>query len=196
MTDSLEGQNFKDFLSKLSSGEQHAWNTLNFVLKRSISHWLTYKFRGSVVTKDDLIQEVVQDTMATLFEKVTNAKELQLQFDSFKSLRAYAMGIAKHKSLDYVRRTNRMSTVSEMPEVTDREVFESTNPEEVFANTELLEKLLCEINDVEKTILLRFSQGHKMYNIAEELDLSPENCRIIKHRALKKLEIHVKKLIS
>lgn len=191
---------FDLLMEKLSQKDEEAWAALHFVLERAIKHWLMYKYKAARVIGEEMIDEIFQDTMATLFEVVTKEKKNEVYFQEFKNLKSYAIGIAKYKANETIRKTNRYKTYS----TTDSEeaiVFEmntgdSTNFVDEMANKELVNKLLGTLEPLEKNILVQFSQGEKLKKIAASLDITPENCRIIKFRTLKKLEFELDRLNS
>ncbi len=197
MKKDLPVNDFSHFMLGLIQGKDEYWKKLDFVLQRAILHWLTYKFKGSAVIEDQVSEEIYQQTLVNLYEKITNAKKLGLVFENYKGLRSYAIGIAKHKAMDYLRQKNRLRSINENTNNQDNQLNinqESANTN--FENRNIIRKLFTEIDETEKSILTMFSQGYRMNDIAKSLNLTPENCRVIKYRTLKKLNKRVEDLLK
>lgn len=200
MSELASEQNFTNFMTKLSRKDNASWKALYNVLEDAIKHWLRFKYKAATNIDSGLIDEIYQDAMAALFEVITNEKSNDVYFQEYKNLKSYAIGIAKFKANEAIRKSLKFKAADNSEQEIDAfdtgNNFDTKDFTDEYADKELVKKLLNTLDPLEKEILTRFSRGEKLISIAKKVDISQQNCRIIKFRALKKLSSDFKVLIS
>ena len=191
MDASLPEHNFEQFLKELSEKSDEAWARLHFVLERAIKYWLLKYYGNSNYFDEQALEEIYQEAFSKLFEIITGEIESATTFESFTGLKSYAIGIAKNMANQHLRKSKK-NTRTEF--LTDHESYyhtvsdndRYTHPDHID-DQDLTQKILDTLDYRERVILSRYSEGDKLVDIAEYLNISSEHCRIIKHRTMQKI---------
>lgn len=102
------------------------------------------------------------------------------------SIATWLFTVARTVLADHWRRYYRGGATVELDELRLAEVPEQTAPTEpAEANVVLLERVLGGLSERYRRVLeLRFLHGYTIQETAHELDISPDNVKVIQHRAL------------
>lgn len=102
---------------------------------------------------------------------------------------AYAVTVAKHRAIDYLRQQGRESVVANeelTPVIEARQLREAPSSDvDVLA---LLQSLVDEVPGRAGEVLRLSLHGHTSQEIAELLDVSPATVRVLLHRARQQLK--------
>jgi RNA polymerase sigma factor (sigma-70 family) len=182
-----EKQDFQGFVQKLKSKDDRAWESLRFVLKRLVVYWLVQKG----MTKYEA-QWLYDESLTTFFQHIHKC-----EFADFKKLKSYFLAIVdrKYKEANRKKHNPRFVSIDDSPmvrcpiQVWNEEIAESVEKKL------LVETLLTHLKKNEQIILFKyFYEAQRLNEIAKEIGTTEENCRILKYRALKKLELLIEKL--
>ncbi len=165
-------ENFSGFVIQLRKNDREAWKALDFVLQRVLKNWLRRKVGNNI-----LIEEIYQISL-TKFLVLLETSE----FENFHKLKSFIFSIAEKTMKEVLRNNTREERLHEDKEDV-KNIYAFIEEKDVAA---LIENHL---NSQEKKILVEyFHHGNPLKNIAAQLNITEENCRVIKHRALKKLK--------
>ncbi len=171
---------FNRFINELNSDDEKAWENLNFVLKRIVIYWLSEKVNNS---QD--IEYIYNETFLTFYKLFKKCK-----FESFVKLKSFILSIADKKLKESFRKQkleNRFVDIDESNIQYSQQNYPDIEQKLEIKN--LVDLLLSSLSKVERKILYGyFHRGEKLKEIAENIEVSEENCRLLKHRALKKLQ--------
>lgn len=197
---SVPEQKFEQFLKRLEQRDNEAWSSLYFVLERAITYWLLKNYGNSQFFDDNDLDEIFQEAFSKLFEIITGEVETPTEFKTFKGLKSYATGIAKNMVNQNLRKRKRSSAVelgvddsSYFLTISDRS--RQSQPDQI-EDQDLIDHILYDLDQREQAILSMYSEGEKLVDIARQLDISAEHCRIIKHRVMQKITLKIKELDS
>lgn len=128
-------------------------------------------------------KELAEDLMADTFMRAIKSLET---FD-FKQPRAWLYTIARNLLLDHWKKKSTVNLDEELeiadPSASVEQIVEKSINAEKLKNA--INKLLVKEKDI---ITLRFLQNLSAKEVAKIVGTSPENVRIIQHRALKKMK--------
>lgn len=169
---------FMQFNQLLISGDNNAWMFVNQKLKIYTAKWF-YNRKSLLETEPD---DLFSSSIALLFEKISSK---EMQFNDSGGLKSYFFCIVENKAMESNRKLSAYASLQkDIPE----EQFASYSQDE---NEELILKIqhkINELSELEQHILIHYFWNEKKLNeIAEELRISFENCRVIKHRAIQKI---------
>ncbi len=168
---------FENFNTLLIEKNNLAWKCVEEQLKVYAFKWHSSRNYG----KDSDCHDLHWSAIHILFEKLSFKK---LYFRSSFELKSYYFRILENKMKEHLRekkKENRMSR--EIPEL-----FYDTDDSKEDDLICFVKKEINKLAENEKYIIQEyFIYEKKLTEIAEELNISAENCRVIKHRALKKL---------
>ncbi|NJO89868.1 MAG: sigma-70 family RNA polymerase sigma factor [Chloroflexia bacterium] len=181
---SLELSNpaFQNFINLIKCKNEQCWLIFDKILKKRIESWLVKKG----VFNKDLIDTVYQDAQ-TLF--VLKLKSGNLFFENSRALKSYLFKIINLKLYEQYRERKETEPADKLG--LDEEYADHFETYLSAIERKEIEKhlLLRKLNFKEKTILVEFFFYEKrMKDIAKKLNISEVNCRLIKHRALARLE--------
>jgi RNA polymerase sigma factor (sigma-70 family) len=179
----MEKAQFKQFMQRLLDNDRESWNTCRFVLKRGIGHFLAAKTNSA-----EEMDLVFQDVMITLHQLLPNC-----HFKEFGKLKSFVIAIADRKFKELRRNRNNALKFVSLDTLQQTPYIKLINRDEQRVdNQHLLEQIANHLDERERHILFAFyCHGEKLGDIAIRLNISVENCRVIKHRALKKLTLLV-----
>lgn len=180
---------FHLYIKLLEKNHSMAWKYLSKILYKRSWQWITQHTYSLRINGEDVFGEAIK----RFYEKF---QEHNLEFENSYKLKSYFF-----KVMDFIiKEENRKSfSVSiegsfEKDQI-DYEGYQNNKISE-YDDQEymILKKGIKILNETEKSILHGlFYEEKKLKEIAEELSISEENCRIIKFRALKKLRDLVNK---
>jgi RNA polymerase sigma factor (sigma-70 family) len=178
---------FKNFYNLLQERDKQTWLKFDQVLKNRVCFWLFKKG----ITKNDVIESLYQEAQSIFVQNMANGK---LVFEDSRFLKSYIFKIINLKLFDYYREAKNNQSIEPIEKV----MGYSDNYNQCILDldkTTIKEKLLGNLNKLETKILTDvFFNDEKLKDIAKKLDISEANCRVIKHRALAKLEKPAKQL--
>jgi RNA polymerase sigma-70 factor (ECF subfamily) len=116
------------------------------------------------------------------------------QLDSSRaeaSVAQWLYTVARTVLADHWRRYYRSGAVLPLDEARAGDIPDEGAPAETSGSAELLEKVLSLLPDRYRQVLeLRFLRGYSIQETAQELGVTPENAKVLQHRALAKA-VHV-----
>jgi len=147
-----------------------------------------YRFLYFKVSTEDVAQDLVNDTFIRIFNYLKNGQEID-------NLRALLYKTARNLTIDFYRSRGR----GEMP--IDEFIEETVSTEQdIEKHVDIKIELENIAESVKKlpepykeVILLRFIDGLSFEEISQAIDKSPENCRMIAHRGLRKIKLMLQK---
>ena len=174
---------FNEYLLLLDKKHQKAWKLLSKVLRKRSWKWITQHAFNQNINAEDVFNEGIK----RFYEKF---QDKNLEFENSYKLKSYFFKLIDFITKEENRKSKHISIEDTNEQNTpiweDYETLDISeyNDEEYF----ILKKGIEFLNETEKRILHGiFYEEKKLKKIAEELDISEENCRITKFRALKKL---------
>ncbi len=171
-------EGFKKFNDLLISGNNDAWKSINDKLKIYFAKW----FYNRQLYLEGEPEDLFSSAIAVLFEKVSSK---ELQFTDSCGLKSYFFRILENKAME----TNRKQAAffkfqNELPDESYVSSMQD-DKDELFLT---IQNRIRELSEIEQHILIHYFWNEKKLNeIAEELRISFENCRVIKHRAIQKI---------
>lgn len=178
MTKPLENDNILTI--KASQGDSNSFGLLFDKYSKKIYRFIYYKVS---------IKEVAEDLTSQCFLKIWEQISIGTKIHHFQ---AFCYKIARNLIIDYYRSREK----EELPliyqiEHKEAEKFQFSPDENL--DQEQLEKILLNIkSDIREIVVLRFIDELSIKEIAEIVDKSPSNVRVIIHRALKELNKYIK----
>ncbi len=168
---------FEDFNNLLIEKNNLAWKQVEEQLKIYAFKW--HSNRNMV--KDLDCHDLHWSAIHILFEKLCFKR---LRFKNSFELKSYYFRILENKMKEQLREKKKENRISrEIPELF-YEIGDSKEDDLIC----FVKKEINKLAENEKYIIQEyFIYEKKLMEIAEELNISAENCRVIKHRALKKL---------
>ncbi len=197
---SVPEQKFEQFLERLKQRDDEAWSSLYFVLERAITHWLLKYYGNSQFFDEKDLEEICQEAFSKLFEIITAEVDTPAEFETFRGLKSYAIGIAKNMVNQNLRKRKRSNALelgvndnNYYLTISDRS--RQSQPDHI-EDQDLIEHVLHDLDQRERAILTMYSEGDKLVDIARQLDITAEHCRIIKHRLMQKITFKIKEFES
>lgn len=139
----------------------------------------TYRFVYSRVGSKEWTEDIVSETFITLLQSLPRYRPEA----SFKS---FVFSIAMNKMRQFWQEKIR-KPVTQLPEDIIFHEPEPLDEEKEERLAQLLEAILAQLSEQQRRVLTeRFFHEHTVNETADILGLSPENVRVIQHRALKK----------
>jgi RNA polymerase sigma-70 factor (ECF subfamily) len=152
--------------------------TLRFILRRDFHD-------------PDLVDDVLQDTFIALIQNLRQGK-----LENPAALSAYARTIARNKANEFLRKESRSTATN--PQVMDAmsSVDDLLGKLEQDDLAELARKAIDSLPQARDRQLLRMFYYYDMDKrvLCEQFEISPANFDRVKHRALQRLQILVKKM--
>ncbi|MBN1790393.1 MAG: sigma-70 family RNA polymerase sigma factor [Bacteroidales bacterium] len=176
LTEMLD-KGFAEFNQWLIQCDNRAWSMVSETLKKYSIIWAST--RNPQLIND--MNELHFATLNTLFEKTST---LKLAFDNSAGLKSYYFRILENKTKEFHRQKIKHSNVVyDIPgDIVEDHTFQ---PNDL---SDIVHKKIRSLEEKERYILFAyFMYGKKLNEIAAELNISPEHCRVIKYRALKQL---------
>lgn len=177
VAEGLMREGFSCFNRLLIDGCNSAWKRVATMLRMYTTVWLnnrgvSFEYSGNVLHHQALI---------TLYEKIS---QKELIFADSCELKSYYFRILENKSREEHRKVEKSRRFTDIiPERYDEDMF-SEPDERIACVKEQIERL----DGMEKHVLSAyFVHEKKLTEIAGELQITAENCRVIKHRAMKRL---------
>ncbi len=168
---------FEEFNTLLINKNNLSWKLAEEQLKVYALKW--YKTRN--ISTDLDIHDLHWSAMHVLFEKLFQKK---LSFRNSYELKSYYFRILENKMKEQFRKNKKEQLMShKIPELS-YETQDSGKDERL----EVVKQEIKKLADNEQFIIREyFFCERKLTDIAKKLNISPENCRVIKHRAMKRL---------
>lgn len=191
-TEAEINSNFEVFLECLRQQNPIEWGILDKVLRKHAIPWLYKKLSQSTSynhpMKQQLAQEIYANSLQTYIRLVPTGT-----FESINNLTSLMYSIADKKLKETYRQIQKNGRVV----YTDNNEWMSSFEDPKWQNdiqqskqNELIEKMkvqLEQLSEKDREILLRFSSGEKLKDIAESMDVPQATCRKQKERALLRL---------
>lgn len=174
----MQKESFKQFVQKLKAKDQASWNSCRFVLKRSIGHFLAARTHGP-----EEFDSIFQEVMVSVYQLLPDC-----HFENYSKFKSFVLAIAdrKQKELQRRKRAERRLVSLEQALCADST---GKSEQQRLEDRHLLDDILHNLNERERRILIDFyCHNEKLTDIAVELQISAEHCRVLKHRALKKID--------
>lgn len=129
----------------------------------------------AILADTDEAADAVQDVMETLWRN-------RNQLDNVESPESYCTSAIRHKAIDLLRRRNNANLpIEQIQELPQDEPFDTDD-------CELLEKIIATLPEQQQAALrLSIFESAPAAEIAEMLDVSPDNARQLLSRARKKV---------
>ena len=166
----------EDFLEKLKSGDEAAFERFYRKYKKPL-----YSFIYRRVRKKEVTEEILNKAFFAFFEALRD-------FQGKSSLKTYLYSIAKHKIIDYYRKKKlKQVFLSRLPEpvISGLKVF----LDDEIVREELREKIKRAFellpNDYKKILRLKYIEGLKVGEIAEHFKLKFKATESLLFRARK-----------
>jgi RNA polymerase sigma factor (sigma-70 family) len=179
---SVNSENFADFISRLKANDEYSWKDLDFVLKRILSKRMLIKGIDF-----ESIDRIYQDTFSTFYQKFHTCS-----FENFIKLKSYVLAILENKIKEENRSKIKNQKLLAIDNINPLFLSSALYYEQrtMFSETNAaVRKLLDSLDNRERTIIYNlYYKGENIKNISKRLGISSENCRVIKHRAIKKLK--------
>lgn len=180
---------FHEYLTLLKKKHQKAWEVFLRILRIRCFRWLSQQKSVTDDHKEDLFGEGIK----RFYEKF---KSNNLKFENSYKLKSYFF-----KIVDLITKEDHRKNRSFHIDDTIINALDAKNSGELkefpgFEDEDFskLKKAMASLSKIERIILHRFYfEGKHLKDIARELGLTEENCRVMKHRALKKLKRFIKK---
>ncbi len=172
-------EQFLVFLTQLANDNNAAWTNLQFVLKRVVTYWLTDR---GLDTQN--IREVYNEAFSHLYENFEH-----FNFMTFCKLKSCFLAIVENKLHEANRRKKYGTKFTGIEDTSQSPILIwSEDIDERLEDQLYVKYLLKTLDEREQHIVYHyFYYGKKLKDIAGELGTTEEHCRILKHRALKKL---------
>ncbi len=177
----IQPEIFSDFVSKLKRNDNKSWKVLSDVIKRPLLNWI---FKNGIYDQVE-VQIIFSDSLSTFAINIHN-----YTFENYENLRNCILTIALNK----IREHRRASKKTELIDFNDLEKNTSLQYLKTSYNfsdeniQRIIKLLLTSCNEKEKQILIGYYYEEKrLIEIAEQLNITEENCRIIKYRVLNML---------
>ena len=172
---------FQNYFDLLSDNDKKAWLIFDELLKKRIKFWLIKKG----FTYIELHEQLYQDAQIVFLNKL---QKKELDFKDSRLLKSYIFKTINLKLFEYQRKNKEQFSVNAI----DIEQDYSDNYNQVIPDLDkemFIPNLFKDLNEQEKNILFEvFFIEEKLKDIAKKLDIKEVYCRVIKHRALAKLE--------
>ena len=174
----IMAEGFKEFNHLLIDGDNSSWKLVDEKLKRFSAKW--FYERKSLLKGNE--KDVYNASVAILYEKISST---QKYFNNSYGLKSYFFCILENKALENNRKKPEfIQQDQDMPEI----IQEWHPPEEPEERIIKIRNNISRLSEIEQYIIVHhFWNEKKLNEIAEELQISFENCRVIKHRAIKKI---------
>lgn len=135
-----------------------------------------YAYFYAKTSNKDLAEDMTQELFLHLYQKLSGYRKTDVPF------RAWFFRVARNLYIDRMRREKE----SRVP--LEDLTLKSTDSADAREDAIFLEEALRNLDELDRDIIeLYFFHGLKNEEIAHALDMNPENVRVRKHRALKKL---------
>jgi RNA polymerase sigma factor (sigma-70 family) len=169
---------FKEFNRRLVQGDNKTWKLFDRRMRQYV--WIWSKNKGVSLSSED-INTCYFSALSTLYEKLSLKK---MTFVNSHDLKSYFFRIFENKTLENYRVNRRyLMTTNNLPEL----IYEDTGNDNDEILT-LLKKNIRKLAYNEQYILMAyFLYEKKLTEIATELGITAENCRVIKHRTINRL---------
>jgi RNA polymerase sigma-70 factor (ECF subfamily) len=131
-------------------------------------------FVRTIIRQEDAVEDVTQTVFIKMFRRLDRLRDPAV-FES------WLFTLARNTSLDFIRRRNcRPTTVA-----IDDEINQIADPSNASATTEILaalDRALCRLNPVDRTLVTQFVAGETYGDIATRAGLSLATVKVRLHR--------------
>lgn len=172
MSNALErDEHWGKLMAKVQQGDQQAYRTLLEELQGVIRSFVGKRIRNNSAV-DDLTQEILM--------AIHKAKHT---FDTSKNFSSWMFAIARYRLIDYIRYKKRHPE----QEVASTVLPEKLNQIDTSAGTESLKLLKAALQKLPKkqrmVVTLLKLEGYPVRIVAQMLNLSESNVKVLSHRA-------------
>jgi RNA polymerase sigma-70 factor, ECF subfamily len=178
----LTKEEFSLFIELLKSDNARAWNELVAIFKIRCALWMAER-----VDDQEYISHIFNDAIMVFHNDLFSGKKLHFA-DSY-ALKSYLFRILENKIKEY-RRAKKKSRL-ELYERENIETYFYLDENEDSVNNDqlnLIEHIIERLDGEEQEILRKYYfSGQKLKDIAKVLNITEENVRIKKHRAVKRI---------
>lgn len=174
---------FQLFLKFLKNGSNKAWTIARKILYVRTYGWM--KKRG--INNDYQIKVLFSESMERFYEAYTKK---DLTFGNASGLKSYFFRIAELRMLEYHRENKKHSFLDLEDSPTKNLAFEDDiiSDIEKEEDSKKVRNAIRKLSETEQSIIIgHYYEKNSLRDIAQELNKSEENIRVIKHRTLKKL---------
>lgn len=135
-----------------------------------------YRFSLSIVKKNDIAEDVVQEVLIKIWDKRTDWAE-------WKNMKAMTYTITRNLSLDKLKnKNNQLKTIVEGYDTEDKAVGPA---QKVISNdvSSWIQEAIDKLNDIQRTVVqLRDMEGYTYKEIADITDLTLAQVKVNLHR--------------
>jgi RNA polymerase sigma factor (sigma-70 family) len=171
---------FQHFMRLIISKDEKAWNLLCNGIKIRIYRFLRMEGYSQV----NNFEEILQESLIVFTEKLELGN---LEFVNSNKLKSFIIRIAQLKLYEKFRVSKKQKDLLRIDEV-NYNLPELGSCQEVFENGEYVAYLFKKLEKKEQLIIYYFFFEQKqLKEIAEKINISEENCRVIKYRTIRKL---------
>ncbi len=176
----LLDEGFLYFMNLISTKNKKAWNIFCDGIKIKIYRFLRMEGYSQI----NNFEEIFQETLIVFTEKLALGN---LEFLNSYKLKSFMLRIAQLKLYEIFRISKKQKDLLWIDEM-NYNLPESGSYQEVFENKEYAAYLFKKLEKKEQLIIYYYFFEQKQFKeIAKQLNISEENCRIIKYRAIRKL---------
>jgi len=170
----------KILLHQVKNGNEHAFAHFYNTYKKDIYRFIYFK-----VSDEEKAQDLTDEAFLKIFNCLQDGEEIN-------NFRAFLYKIARNLTIDFYRTRHDRVSLEDVPEVvSDIDISEKVGLELDFQNiTRVVKKLPDNYKEI---ITLKFINELSFDEISKITGKSPENCRMLTHRGLKKLRVLLKK---
>lgn len=171
---------FQHFMRLIISKDEKAWNLLCNGIKNRIYRFL----RTEGYSQVNNFEEILQESLIVFTEKLALGN---LEFVNSNKLKSFIIRIAQLKLYEKFRVSKKQKDSLQIDEA-NYNLPELGSCQEVFENGEYVAYLFKKLEKKEQLIIYYyFFEQKQLKEIAEKINISEENCRVIKYRTIRKL---------
>ncbi len=176
---------FRQFMKLLINKDEKAWNLFSKNIKNNIYRFLKMENRLQITD----LEEILQESLIVFAEKLTLGN---LEFENSKKLKSFIIRIAQLKLYEKFRITKKQQDLLRIEDM-NYNLPEIGSCQEISEDREYAAYLFKKLEKKEQLIIYYyFFEQKQLKEIAKKINVSEENCRILKYRALRKLRRIVK----
>jgi RNA polymerase sigma factor (sigma-70 family) len=167
---------FADFVFNLKQKDEKSWKIFTQVIKRPLTNWI---IKNGILDTEQ-IKTIAADSISTLLLNID-----KYDFETYEKLRNCILTIALNKIREFFRTEKKVEFVN-LSQIEQNSIYLTVNhniPKENIQAIVLYLMKFC--NNVEKDILImHYYNALSLKEIAKNLNISEENCRVTKFRIL------------
>ncbi len=179
---------FEEFMSGLRQKQSLEWRWLVRHFRQVVVPWIRKKDGNlpldSIVSVDDFVEEVFAKSMVRYYELFQEGT-----FHSLGDLRGLIFRIAEYKLKEGYHSVKRDKRIFFSDENGNEKLHDDASKN--LEQRELVKALENEMNKLpaeDQELLLRYSNGERLKDIADDLGIDETSCRMRKYRAMKRLK--------